>query len=215
MDQTRRTAVAGLGASLLAGGIHHPAAAQALPRSVQRHPAFRPWRVMMDPDPAPLSEPVTLVDGRTVPLSQYIGKGPTILVLWAHWCAPCRSEKPAQAGLQRRLTYMRSSTRIKCVQAYDPTPLARARATLDAANCRELETARATPALEQAFVKFFGPSPNDGRRTALPSLVLLEAQGREIARATGALQSLSGHSYWGDAVTQQFMGTLDRLLGEA
>jgi thiol-disulfide isomerase/thioredoxin len=211
MDQTRRTALAGLGASLLAA----PAAAATLPRSVQRHPAFLPWKVMYDPDPVPLAAPVTLVDGRTLPLSAWLGRGPTILVLWAHWCAPCRAEKPAQAGLQRRITYMKSPTKIRCVQAFDATPLARARATLDATNCKELETARATPEFEQAFLKFFGASVNDPRRTALPSLVLLDSKGQEIGRAKGTLQSQAGHSYWGDAVTQQFMGTLDRLMQPA
>ncbi len=215
MDATRRTTLAGLGSTALIGAGTRDARAATLSRTIKRHPAFQPWKVMFDPEPVPLDTKVTLVDGQSVPLRQWIGKGPTVLVLWAHWCAPCRAEKPAQAGLQRRLTYMRSSTKIKCVQSFDATPLATARATLDSSNAKELETARATPEFEKAFLSFFGPSVNDARRVPLPSLVLLDSQGLEIGRAKGTLQSHSGQSYWGDAITQQFMGTLDRLLAEA
>jgi hypothetical protein len=124
------------------------------------------------------------------------------------------AEKPAQAKLQRQLNHMRSHSKFKCVQAYDPRPLADARAGLDRLNCKELETARATPEFERAFVGFFGASPVDPTRTSLPSLVLLGPDGVEIGRAQGALLSQKGQSYWGDAVTQQFIGTLDRLLLE-
>jgi len=212
MDATRRATLAGLGAAAVVGG---PAQAAALPRTVQRHPGFRPWKQVFDPEPVPLDAKVTLVDGQTAPLGLWLGRGPTVLVLWAHWCAPCRAEKPAQAALQRRLTYLKSSTKIKCVQAFDSTPLSVARATLDRTNAKELETARATPEFEQAILSFFGPSVNDPRRVPLPSLVLLDGQGVELGRAKGTLASLGGQTYWGDAITQQFLGTLDRLLQQA
>jgi len=212
MDATRRATLAGLAAASLAGAA--PARAAPLPRSVTRHPAFRPWKQVYDPDPAPLDVKVTTLAGETVPLRSWIGKGPTVLVLWATWCAPCVAEKPSQARLQRQLNHMRSKSKIKCVQAYDPRPLDSARAGLDRMNCKDLETARATPEFEKAFVNFFGASPRDPSRTSLPSLVLLGPDGLEIARAEGALLSYKGQSYWSDAVTQQFIGTLDRLLLE-
>lgn len=212
MDATRRATLGGLAAASLAGVA--PAHAAVPPRSVTRHPAFRPWKLVYDPDPAPLDVKVTTVAGETVPLRSWIGKGPTVLVLWATWCGPCVAEKPSQAKLQRQLTYMRSTSKIKCVQAYDPRPLEAARAGLDRMGCTALETARATPEFERAFVDFFGASPRDPSRTSLPSLVLLGPDGTEVGRAEGALTSYKGQSYWSDAVTQQFIGTLDRLLLE-
>ena len=86
MDQTRRAVLAGFGAGLGVSAIAPPATAATLPRSIQRHQAFQPWKVMIDPDPVPLAAPVTLLDGRTVPLSQYIGKTPVIITSNSRCC---------------------------------------------------------------------------------------------------------------------------------
>lgn len=167
---------------------------------------------MYDPDPIPLQSKVTTLNGAEAPLWAWLGAGPTVLILWASWCAPCVAEKPAQSYLARRLAYLHSTTKIKAIQAYDARPLADARAALDRMGARDLETARATPEMERAFLQFFGASVNDGRRAALPSLVLIGHGGVEIGRAKGTMQSASGQSYWGDATTMQFLAGLDRLL---
>ena len=46
----------------------------------------------------------------------------------------------------------------------------------------------------------------------MPSLLLLDRDGVELGRAKGTLGGISGQSYWGDAITLQFLTGLDRML---
>lgn len=207
LDATRRVAIAGLGASLIAA----PAAAADPPGTVKRHPAFRRWRVVRNPPAPPLDGKVTMLNGRDVALRDWIGPGPAVLLLWALWCPPCMAENPALARFQRRLTAMKSNTRLRCLQAYDDKSLAVAKSTLDRMKCSELQIARATPELERSFVRFFGASPVDPRRTSLPSVVLLDSKGVELGRVQQALE-YGRTVYWSDPKTAQFIGSLDQLL---
>lgn len=210
MEATRRAALAGMGASLIAA----PAVAAPVPKAVRSNPAFRRWKTVRNPPAPPLDGKVTLLDGREASLRDWIGPGPSVLLLWALWCPPCMAENPGLALFQRRLTAMKSNTRLRCLQAYDDKSLAVAKSTLDRMKCSELQIARATPALERAFVGFFGKSPVDPRRTSLPSLVMLDGKGAELGRAEGALE-FERTIYWSDPKTAQFLGSLERLLKDA
>lgn len=204
----RRTLLAGLGASVLAGS---PVLAATVPKAVSRHRGFRPWRQVRNPKTPPLEGRVVLPHGRETSLRDWMGPGPSVVILWALWCPPCMAENPAIAGLQRKLTAMRSNTRIRCLQAYDDRSLADAGATLARMRCSEIAIARATPALERAFIPFFGASPIDPKRTSLPSMVMLDANGSELGRVEGALE-FERTIYWSDPRVVEFLANLDGLL---
>ena len=207
-DQTRRAALTGLGASVLAGSPAFAATARA---AIHRNRAFGPWNVVRNAPPAPLDGRLSLLSGRETTLRQWIGQGPSILILWALWCPPCIAENPALASLQRQLTTRGSKTQLRCLQAYDDQTLHAADMRLRAMNCSELQIARASPALEGDFVRFFRASPIDPRRTSLPSVVMLDQNGAEVGRAQGALQTGS-RPYWTDPAAVSFLAELDSLL---
>jgi thiol-disulfide isomerase/thioredoxin len=204
----RRAILTGLGAGALAG---MPALAATTPEAVRRNRAFRPWTVAANTPPAPLDGTLATIHGQEISLRQWIGQGPSIVILWAMWCPPCIAEKPALASLQRELTARGSKTQLRCLQAYDDTTLRLAHIRLRSMDCGDLQIARASPGLERRFVRFFGASPIDPSRTSLPSVVLLDGAGVEIGRAQGALQAGS-RSYWADPAARRFLAGLDDLL---
>lgn len=203
----RRAVLTGLAASALASA---PAVAAA-PRAVSRHYGYRPWRTARKPSAPPLDGKVSLPNGRELSLREWIGPGPSVIILWALWCPPCMAENPALAGLQRKLTAMKSNTRLRCLQAYDNRSLADAGATLTRMRCSEIPIARASVALERAFIPFFGASPIDPKRTSLPSMVLLDSSGVELGRAEGALE-FERQIYWSDPRVVEFLAGLEGLL---
>jgi thiol-disulfide isomerase/thioredoxin len=206
-DISRRTLLAGALAAA-------PAAALAadLPRQVENHAGYAPWTQVVFPETVPLETPVEMMDGSRRSLKVWLGEHPAVLSLWATWCAPCLVEKPAQSFLSRRLVAARSPTRLKMLQAYDDMPLAAAEARIEQLGGRGLDVARATPELEAKLLSLFGPSVNDSRRTAVPSALLLNAEGVEIGRSKGTMVGRTGQTYWGDVTTFQFLSGLDRML---
>lgn len=197
------------------GAAAAPAAAHAitLPREITRHPGYRPWKQAVWPRPIPMNLPVRLPDNREISLGAWLQGGPVVLILWAHWCGPCISEKPAQAFLSRRLAASHSPTRIKMLQAYDDIGPAEGIEDLARYGARGLDVAQASKPLEQAFVKIFGPADRDETRTFLPSELLLGPDGMEIGRNQGTMSGRAGESYWGDVTTFQFLIELGHALG--
>ena len=125
--------------------------------------------------PEPLAE-IAFSDGSGQPRTLQDWRGRIVLMnLWATWCAPCRKEMPALARLQKEL----GSARFEVVAlAVDRAGAAAAQKFLASADAAALAlyidpTARAGTALKAA---------------GMPTTLLIDAQGREIGRLTGAAE---------------------------
>jgi thiol-disulfide isomerase/thioredoxin len=110
--------------------------------------------------------------GRTHALTEYRGRY-VLLNLWGTWCAPCVRELPALA----RLAAQTPGKRFAVVAvAIPPGTVERARAFLDSHGSGNLEAYFDSQTM---FLRSF-------RASALPVTILIDPEGREIARAFGA-----------------------------
>ena len=111
-------------------------------------------------------------DGRERTLADFRGKG-VLLNLWAPWCGPCVKEMPALD----RLAAQRGGTDFEVVAlSSDKKGLPAARAFHEALGLQAIE-----PYADSARQALFLLGPR-----ALSTTLLLDAQGREVARALGA-----------------------------
>jgi thiol-disulfide isomerase/thioredoxin len=124
-------------------------------------------------EPRPLPN-VSFVDaeGRERTLADFRGKA-VLLNLWASWCVPCAKEMPALDRLAAR----RGGSDFEVVAlSIDKKGLAAARAFHEALGLQAIE-----PYADSARQALFLLGPR-----ALPTTFLLDALGREVARAQGA-----------------------------
>jgi thiol-disulfide isomerase/thioredoxin len=141
------------------------------------HEAARPVALAkLQPDKSPAAVPaVAFVDanGGMHRLSDYRGRY-LLLNLWATWCAPCVKELPALSGLKQAM-----GNRKLAVVAVDVgrDSADEAGKFLKSHHADELTVYRDTNA---AFLHAFGAY-------GLPLTVLIDPQGREVARAVGAV----------------------------
>jgi thiol-disulfide isomerase/thioredoxin len=111
-------------------------------------------------------------DGRERTLADFRGKA-VLLNLWAPWCGPCAKEMPALDRLEARL----GGPDFEVVAlSIDKKGLPAARAFHEALGLEAIE-----PYADSARQALFLLGPR-----ALPTTLLLDAQGREVARALGA-----------------------------
>jgi thiol-disulfide isomerase/thioredoxin len=207
MSQFSRRAILAAAAAIPALSIA-PAHA-ALPSALANHPGFRAWQ----PTPAnsaaaPLN---AFIETEAAPkrLRDWLDGRPAVLALWATWCGPCLVEKPGQAEMARRLERAGARARIMPLLAYDRVTMRFARRTLDRLQARDLPLARASDDAERGFIRVFGPSPLTPDRTSMPSLLLLDAQGRELGRAVGTMTGPDGETdYWEDESSFDFLSRL-------
>ncbi|MBV9572221.1 MAG: TlpA family protein disulfide reductase [Alphaproteobacteria bacterium] len=120
--------------------------------------------------------PVTFADaqGKTRNLSEFRGRY-VLLNLWATWCAPCVRELPSLSHLQEAM----GANNLLVV----PVNVGHGAAPETAAFLKENKAAALPVYLDtkSAFLHAFGA-------LGLPLTVLIDPQGREIARASGAVQ---------------------------
>ena len=128
-------------------------------------------KLVVATDPAPAPE-VTFIaeDGSEARLSDYAGK-PVVLNFWATWCAPCRKEMPHLAALQEamgdEIAVLTVATGRNPPEAIDRFFTEIGVTSLPKATDPKQEMARAFGVL------------------GLPITVILDAEGREVARLLG------------------------------
>src|SRR6516162_3815377 len=124
-------------------------------------------------------------DGKPRKLSDWRGK--TVLVnLWATWCVPCRREMPALAQLQTKLEGPNFEVVAINIDTRDPD---KPRKFLQDANLTRLGY------FNDQKAKVFQDLKSIGRALGMPTSVLVDAEGCEIA-------TIAGPAEWGsdDAV---------------
>src|ERR1700704_6413495 len=114
-------------------------------------------------------------DGKPKKLSDWRGR--TVLVnLWATWCVPCRKEMPALEGLQARLGGSNFEVVAVNIDTRDPE---KPKNFLKEANLTRLGY------FSDQKAKVFQDLKNIGRALGMPTSVLVNAQGCEIATIAG------------------------------
>jgi thiol-disulfide isomerase/thioredoxin len=124
-------------------------------------------------------------DGQPKKLSDWRGK--TVLVnLWATWCVPCRKEMPALDELQTKLSGPNFEVVAINIDTRDPD---KPRKFLQGANLTRLGY------FSDPKAKVFQDLKSIGRALGMPTSVLVDGQGCEIA-------TIAGPAEWGsdDAV---------------
>jgi thiol-disulfide isomerase/thioredoxin len=124
-------------------------------------------------------------DGKPKKLSDWQGK--TVLVnLWATWCVPCRKEMPALEELQTKLSGPNFEVVAINIDTRDPD---KPRKFLQDANLTRLGY------FSDPKAKVFQDLKSIGRALGMPTSVLVDGQGCEIA-------TIAGPAEWGsdDAV---------------
>ena len=114
-------------------------------------------------------------DGKPRKLSDWRGK--TVLVnLWATWCVPCRREMPALEGLQTRLQSPNFEVVAINIDTRDPE---KPRKFLEEAKLTKLGY------FNDQKAKVFQDLKAIGRALGMPTSVLVDGQGCEIATIAG------------------------------
>ena len=114
-------------------------------------------------------------DGKPRKLSDWRGK--TVLVnLWATWCVPCRREMPALEGLQEKLAGPNFEVVAINIDTRDPDKV---RNFLKEANLTRLGY------FNDQKAKVFQDLKTIGRALGMPTSVLVDPQGCEIATIAG------------------------------
>ena len=128
-------------------------------------------------------------DGNKMALSAYRGKF-VLLNIWATWCPPCRKEMPALDRLEQML----GSPRFKVIAlSTDTSGLPDVKAFYQSLGLKSLGV----------FLDEEGAAMRDLRIIGLPTTILIDEQGSEIARKIGpatwdseeVVEFLRGHLY--------------------
>jgi thiol-disulfide isomerase/thioredoxin len=114
-------------------------------------------------------------DGRPKKLSDFRGKT-VLLNLWATWCVPCRKEMPALEALQTKLTGPNFEVVAINIDTRDPE---KPRNFLKDANLNRLGY------FNDQKAKVFQDLKAVGRAVGMPTSVLVDPQGCEIATIAG------------------------------
>lgn len=114
-------------------------------------------------------------DGRERTLKDWRGRT-VLLNLWATWCVPCRKEMPALDNLQNKLGSPDFQVVAINIDTRDP---AKPKAFLKDANLTKLDY------FTDSGAKVFQDLKSVGRALGMPTSVLVDGQGCEIATIAG------------------------------
>jgi thiol-disulfide isomerase/thioredoxin len=143
-----------------------------LPGRCRHRPQDRPVRPWRGRGPDHAFEDA---DGKPKKLSDWRGK--TVLVnLWATWCVPCRKEMPALEGLQTRLQGPNFEVVAINIDTRDPE---KPKNFLKEASLTRLGF------FSDEKAKVFQDLKSIGRALGMPTSVLVDGQGCEIATIAG------------------------------
>ena len=166
-------------AAVLAAGLGAAVGSQAAPTPAREQgavaaPTPRPVSEKLTPTDPPVPVPaiaVTTLDGIETSTAAFRDKV-TLLNLWATWCAPCVRELPALASLHAALGG----------EGFQVVAL-----SLDRGGRHQVEPflQRAGIAGLPVFLDPKGQSMKELRLRGLPTTLLIDRQGREIARLEG------------------------------
>lgn len=160
---TRQTVEGNASAPLGAAQVASQAASDIFELSGQK---FERWAKPRDLPDLRFSDPA----GRPTSLSQFQGRM-ILLNLWATWCPPCREEMPALDRLNARL----GGDRFTVVALALDSP-AKADAFLRQIKAGTLQNYTDTQGLALSTLGV----------TTVPTTLLIDAQGREVGRLSGA-----------------------------
>jgi hypothetical protein len=111
--------------------------------------------------------------------------------------------------MSRRLAARGSRTRILALQTYDNVDLVSGRRMLTRLGASDLPNAFASEEAEAALLTLFGPSDFQPWRTVMPQHLLIDSQGRELARSEGLMTGEDGgFTYFEDDSTFEFLRSL-------
>lgn len=124
------------------------------------------------PRPAPEQTPFKAVDGSSLTLESLAGRW-RLVNLWATWCAPCREEMPALDRLAR--AYAEKPFEVVTIASgqHDPGEIER---FMDETGIRQLPAYQSPDSAIARDLAVLG----------LPTTVLIDPDGREVARLTGS-----------------------------
>ena len=214
-----------LAAALAPAAAPLAANAQGIPAPadwLRAHPGFAAWETPPRPADRLMNARID-TGGSRIPMREWLGGRPTVLAVWATWCAPCLVEKRPEAILDARLQAAGSRTQVKALLAFDTGTLAESESMLDRLGAGTLGNAQATDAAEQSLLWVFGFDRERTSRssrggssysqlsTVLPFTLLLDGNGGLLGRSTGVMRDEQRRSYW------EAPETFDMLqrLGEA
>lgn len=128
-------------------------------------------------------------DGRETTLSAFRGKA-VLVNLWATWCAPCRHEMPALDRLQQK--FGGADFEVVAINI-DTRNTEKAAAFLDEIGVKSLAL------YADPTAKIFQDLKSVGRAFGMPTTILLDARGCELAY-------LAGPAEWSSADAFAFVG---------
>jgi thiol-disulfide isomerase/thioredoxin len=206
MFTTRRALLAAALAPIVAPVAAHAQGIPAPAEWLRAHPGFAAWETPPRPADRLMNARID-TGGSRITTREWLGGRPTVLAVWATWCAPCLVEKRPEAILDARLQAAGSRTQVKALLAFDTGTLAESRTVLERLGASTLGNAQATDVAEQSLLWTFGFDRERRSRssrgsaysqlsTVLPFTLLLDGNGGLLGRSTGVMRDAQRRSYW-------------------